>query len=65
MVVVVPAVAGVHADIEAGPGEDRDGGEHRSRSVTRREIGGERAGREAEEGNGREKKLFHFEWVHS
>src|SRR5215204_5494571 len=58
-VVVAPAIAGVHADIEAGPGEDRDGSEVRGRSRAAREVRGHSPGGEAQKGDRGEKKLLH------
>ena len=57
VVAVVPAVAGVHADIEAGPGEDRDG--HEDRGSAPREVRGHSSGGEAQKGYRGEQKLFH------
>src|SRR5215204_7814988 len=55
-VVVAPAVAGVHADIDAGPGEDRDG--HEDRGSAPRKIRGHSSGGEAQKGYRGEQKLF-------
>src|SRR5215217_8254078 len=57
VVVVVPAVAGVHADIEASPGEDRDG--HEDGGSAPREVRGHSSGGEAQKGYRGEQKLFH------
>ncbi len=57
VVAVVPAVAGVHADIEAGPGEDRDG--HEDRGSAPRKVRGHSSGGEAQKGYRGEQKLFH------
>src|SRR3954454_13054122 len=59
VVAVVPAVAGVHANIEAGPGEDRDGREVRGGSGAAREVRGHRPSGEAQKGYRGEKKLLH------
>ena len=48
VVAIAPAVAGVHADIEAGPGEHRDG--HEDRRSAPRKVRGHSSGGEAQKG---------------
>jgi hypothetical protein len=52
------AVAGVHTDVEAGPGEDRNRGEDRRRLAAGK-IGGHDDGRETEQRHRGEQKSFH------
>ncbi len=55
VIVVVEGNTAVHADVEAGPGEDRNSRDHRrGRSHADRQISSHRAGGEADESNSRE-----------
>src|SRR4051794_5304559 len=58
VVVGAPAISGVHADVEAGPGEDRDGSEVLGSGAPRK-VRGHRSGGEAQKGYRGEQKLFH------
>src|SRR5215204_3766133 len=58
-VVVAPAIAGVHADVEASPGEEGDGSVDHRGSCAAREVRGHSPGGEAKKSYRGEEELLH------